>query len=171
MSNGISIGGFCDPQFKAVQDAFEKNFDQFDDLGASAAVTLNGKFVMDIWGGWADTAKTRSWEENTIVCVFSITKIMTSICILKLCEQGLLDLNAPVSKYWSEFGQNGKEKILIKHVLGHTAGIPSWDEQFSREDFLNWEKMIKLLEKQKPWWEPGTWGGIMHLLLVLSWEK
>ncbi|KKK53630.1 hypothetical protein LCGC14_3092850, partial [marine sediment metagenome] len=100
-----------------------------------------------------------------------ITKIMTSICILKLCEQGLLDLNAPVSKYWSEFGQNGKEKILIKHVLGHTAGIPSWDEQFSREDFLNWEKMIKLLEKQKPWWEPGTWGGIMHLLLVLSWEK
>ena len=159
MSNGIEIGGFCDPQFKAVQDVFARNFEQFDELGASLAVTLNGKFMMDIWGGWADAAKTRPWEENTIVCVFSITKIMTSICILMLCEQGLLDLNSPVSKYWPEFGQNGKEKILIKHILGHTAGIPSWDESFSREEFLNWEKMIKLLEKQKPWWEPGAWGG------------
>ena len=159
MSNGIEVKGFCDPQFQAVEDVFAKNFKQFDDFGAAAAVTLNGKFVMDIWAGYADAAKTRPWEENTIVCVFSITKIMTSICILMLCERKLLDLNSPVSKYWPEFGQNGKEKILIKHVLGHTAGIPSWDESFPLEDFLNWEKMIKLLEKQKPWWEPGSWGG------------
>jgi len=76
-----------------------------------------------------------------------------------LSEQGLLDINLPVSKYWPEFGQNGKERILIKHVLGHTAGIPSWDEQFPLKEFLNWEKMIKLLEKQKPWWESGTMGG------------
>ena len=159
MSNGIEIKGFCNPQFKAVQDVFAKNFEQFDELGASLAVTLNGKFVMDIWAGWADAAKTRSWEENTIVCVFSTTKIMASICILMLSEQGLLDINSPVSKYWPEFGQNGKEKILIKHVLGHTAGIPSWDELFPLKEFLNWEKMITLLEKQKPWWEPGTMGG------------
>ena len=159
MSKGIKIKGFCNPQFKVVQDVFAKNFEQFDEFGASLAVTLNGKFVIDIWAGWADAAKTRSWDEDTIVCVFSTTKIMSSICILMLSEQGFLDINDPVSKYWPEFGQNGKEKILIKHVLGHTAGIPSWDEDFPLKDFLNWEKMIKLLEKQKPWWEPGTMGG------------
>ncbi|KKN26231.1 hypothetical protein LCGC14_0876760 [marine sediment metagenome] len=159
MPNSIEIKGFCNPQFKAVQDVFAENFELFDEVGASLAVTLNGKFVMDIWGGYTDATKTRLWEENTIVCVFSITKIMTSICILILVERGLIDLNHPVSKYWPEFGQNGKEKILIKHVLGHTAGIPSWDELFPREEFLNWEKMIKLLVKQKPWWEPGTMGG------------
>ena len=95
----IEIKGFCDPQFKAVQDVFAENFEQFDELGASLAVTLNGKFVMDIWAGWADAAKTRTWEENTIVCVFSTTKIMASICTLMLSEQGLLDINQPVSKY------------------------------------------------------------------------
>ena len=159
MSKGIEIKGFCNPQYKSVQDVFSKNFEQFDECGASLAVTLNGKFVIDIWAGWVDATKTRSWDEDTIVCVFSTTKIMTSICILMLSEQGLLDIDSPVSKYWPEFEQNGKEKILIKHVLGHTAGIPSWDEDFSLKDFLNWEKMIKLLEKQKPWWDPGTKGG------------
>jgi CubicO group peptidase (beta-lactamase class C family) len=159
MSNGIEIKGFCNPQFKAVQDVFAKNFEQFEEIGASLAVSLNGKFVMDIWAGYANAAKTRLWEENTIVCVFSMTKIMTSICILMLSEKDLLDLSSPVSKYWPEFGQNGKEKILIKHILGHTAGIPSWDEQLPQEDLLNWEKMTQLLEKQKPWWEPGTMGG------------
>ena len=109
MSDGIEIKGFCNPQFKAVQDIFAENFKLFDEVGASLAVTLNGKFVMDIWAGYTDAAKTRLWEENTIVCVFSITKIMTSICILMLVERGVLDLNSPVSKYWTEFVQNGKE--------------------------------------------------------------
>ncbi len=159
MSNRIEIKGFCDPQFKSVQDIFVENFELFEEVGASLAVTQNGKFVMDIWAGYTDAAKTRLWEENTIVCVFSTTKIMTSICILMLHEKGLLDINKPVSEYWPEFGQNGKERILIKHVLGHTAGIPSWDDPLPQEELLNWDKMTKLLEKQKPWWEPGTMGG------------
>ncbi|MHA2185963.1 MAG: serine hydrolase domain-containing protein, partial [Promethearchaeota archaeon] len=119
----------------------------------------NGKFVMDLWAGFTNDAKTQQWEENTIVCVMSNTKIVASICALMLHEQGLLDIYSPISKYWPEFGQNGKEKILIKHVLSHTAGIPSWDEMLPKEDILDWDKMIKLLEKQKPWWEPGTMGG------------
>lgn len=159
MVDRIEIKGFCNPQYKAVQDVFARNFDQFGEIGASVAVTLNGKFVVDIWAGFTNDAKTQPWEENTIVCVMSNTKIMASTCILMLHEQGYLDINSPVSKYWPEFGQNGKEKILIKHVLSHTAGIPSWDEMLPREDFLNWNKMTKLLEKQKPWWEPGTMGG------------
>ncbi len=159
MSNGIEIKGFWDPKFAKVKDIFKENFEMFEEVGASLAVTVNGKFMMDIWAGYADAAKTRLWEENTIVCVFSTTKIMTSICILMLHDKGLLDINNPVCNYWPEFGQNGKEKILIKHVLGHTAGIPSWDEMIPNEDILNWDKMIKLLEKQKPWWEPGTLAG------------
>ncbi len=93
------------------------------ELGASLAVTVNGKFVVDIWGGYMDEAETRPWEKDTIVNVYSTTKGMTALCTLMLVDRGLLDLDAPVADYWPEFAQAGKEKILVRYFLSHSAWI------------------------------------------------
>ncbi|MBY8985357.1 MAG: beta-lactamase family protein [Candidatus Lokiarchaeota archaeon] len=159
MTGEIEINGFCESRFDIAKEAFMNNFEQFGEIGASFAVTLNGKTVVDIWAGYTDAAKTSFWERDTIVNVFSTTKIMTSICVLMLADKNLLDLDSPVCKYWPEFGTNGKEKITVRHVLSHTAGVPSCEEAFPQEDLVDWEKMVKLMEKQKTWWEPGTNAG------------
>ncbi|MFX1454678.1 MAG: serine hydrolase domain-containing protein [Promethearchaeota archaeon] len=159
MTRDIDIKGFCESRFDIVREAFINNFKQFEEIGVSFAVTLNGKPTIDLWAGHTDIAKSTSWERDTIITVFSITKIMTSICVLMLADKNLLELDAPVSKYWPEFGTNGKKAITIRQVLSHTAGIPSWEESFPQEDLVDWRKMVKLLERQKPWWEPGTKAG------------
>ncbi|MFW9872520.1 MAG: serine hydrolase domain-containing protein [Candidatus Thorarchaeota archaeon] len=169
MEEEIEIHGFCDEEFAAVKDAFQQNFKNEGEVGASFAVTLNGKFVVDIWGGYADKAKTRPWEKDTIVNVFSTTKVMTIICTLMLVDRGQLDLDAPVAKYWPEFAQNGKEKILVRQIFSHTSGLAGWEEKISIKDLYNWDKVVNLLAAQKPWWEPGTssgYHGVTHGYLL-----
>ena len=159
MKKDIEVHGFCDERFMAVKKAFAKNFEIDGDIGASFAATLNGKFVIDIWGGYADKAKSRPWEENTIVNVYSTTKVMTIICALMLVDRGLLDLDASVAKYWPEFAQNGKEKILVRQIFSHSSGLAGWEEKIRTEDLYDWDKVVNLLAAQKPWWEPGTKSG------------
>jgi CubicO group peptidase (beta-lactamase class C family) len=155
----IEIHGFCDEQFEAVKKAFAQNFDEGSEVGASFAATLNGKFVIDMWAGYSNAAQTEPWEKNTIVNVYSTTKIMTAICTLMCVDQGLIDLDAPVAKYWPEFGQNGKENILVRHLLSHTSGLSGYGKPISTETLYDWEKVINILAGQKPWWEPGTKSG------------
>ena len=155
----VEIQGFCDDQFASVKEAFGKNFKERLEVGASFAATLNGKFIIDIWAGNADAAQTLPWEENTIVNVYSTTKVMTAICALMLVDRGLLDLDAPVAKYWPEFAQNGKERILVRYLFSHSSGLSGWEEKIRIEDFYNWDKAVNLLAAQKPWWEPGTKSG------------
>ncbi|GAG63191.1 unnamed protein product [marine sediment metagenome] len=159
MDEEIVIHGFCDDKFSAVKEAFAKNFEIDGDIGASFAATLNGKFVIDLWGGYADKDKSRPWEENTIVNVYSTTKVMTIICALMLVDRGQLDLDAPVANYWPEFAQNGKEKILVRQIFSHSSGLAGWEEKIKTEDLYNWDKVVNLLAAQKPWWEPGTKSG------------
>jgi CubicO group peptidase (beta-lactamase class C family) len=155
----VEVQGYCDDKFAAVKEAFRKNFEDDLEVGASFAVTVGGKFVVDIWGGYADEAMTKPWEKDTIVNVYSTTKNMASICALMLVDRGLLDVDAPVTRYWPEFGQAGKEKIPVRYLLSHQSGVAGWDEPFPVEGLYDWDRMIKLLEKQKPMWEPGTkWG-------------
>lgn len=159
MNEKTEIHGFCDDRFAAVKEAFLENFKTEGEVGASFAATLNGKFVVDIWGGYADKDKSRPWEKNTIVNVFSTTKVMTIICALMLVDHGQLDLDTPVAKYWPEFAQNGKEKILVRQVFSHTSGLAGWEEKIEMKDFYNWDKAVSLLAAQKPWWDPGTSSG------------
>ncbi|MFX1323603.1 MAG: serine hydrolase domain-containing protein [Promethearchaeota archaeon] len=159
MDENIEIYGFCDEKFVAVKDAFQKNFETEGEVGASFAVALNGKFIVDIWGGYADKAKSRPWEKDTIVNVYSTTKVMTIICALMLVDRGQLDLDAPVANYWPEFAQNGKEKIPVRQIFSHTSGLAGWEEKIDIKDFYNWNKVVSLLAAQKPWWDPGTSSG------------
>ncbi|MHA1235260.1 MAG: serine hydrolase domain-containing protein, partial [Promethearchaeota archaeon] len=152
----MKIDGYCDERFISVKHAFEKNFKLGLEIGSSFAVSLNGKLVVDIWGGYSDSAKTKSWEKDTIVNVFSTTKVMTALCVHLLVDKGVIDVDAPVAKYWPEFAQATKDKILVKHLMSHSAGLPGFDEKIPVEALYNWDRIIELLASQKPWWKPGT---------------
>ncbi len=161
MLNEIEIQGLCEPRFEAVKEAFTKNFEEKMEVGASFAVTINGKYVIDIWGGFKDKEKNLPWEKDTICNVYSTTKVPTVLCTMMCVDRGLLDLDEPVVKYWPEFAQNGKEKILVRHILSHTSGLAGIEEQgkIPSSTIYDWDKVTNLLAAQKPWWEPGTKSG------------
>ena len=153
------IHGFCDEKFAPVREAFEKNFSEKDDLGASCAITVEGEFVVDLWGGFKDEEKTQPWQEDTIVNVYSTTKTMAALTALVLADRGELDFYAPVARYWPEFAQNGKDKVEVRHFMSHSAGLSGMDETMAGEDVCDWDKMVDALARQAPWWEPGTASG------------
>lgn len=159
MSEKIEIHGFCDERFIKVKEAFADNFAQGLEYGASAAMTYKGEFVLDLWAGHADAARTKPWEEDTIVCVHSTTKIMTAMCALMLLDRGELDLDAPVAKYWPEFAQAGKGSVLVKHCLSHSAGLAGFEPPLLDNDLYDWDKVVGILAAQELWWEPGTASG------------
>lgn len=152
------IHGYCADGFEALQAQFAANFDEGLERGASVAVTLHGKPVVDLWAGDAD-GTGRPWVEDTIVNVWSTTKTMSAICVLMLADRGELDLDAPIATYWPEFAVNGKASITAAHVLGHTAGLSGWDPAIEPADLYDWDKAVGVLAAQAPWWEPGTASG------------
>ncbi|WP_225827450.1 serine hydrolase domain-containing protein [Streptomyces naphthomycinicus] len=153
------IHGHCDPGFTAVREAFEENFRARGELGAAVAVTVAGKTVVDLWGGWADAARTRPWERDTVVNVWSTTKGPVALCAHILADRGLLDLDAPVAAYWPEFAAAGKDKVLVRHLLSHRAGLSGLREPHSLEELYDWELTTARLAATAPWWEPGTRSG------------
>ena len=152
----VKIEGTCDPKFNRVKDAFAENFEQRGEIGAAAAVTLDGKSVVDIWGGHADKAKTRPWTRDQLVNVYSTTKGVTAICAHRLADQGKLDFDAPVAKYWPEFAQAGKEKLPVRFLMSHQAGLPAVRKPLDSDSLFNWNTMTAALAEQEPWWVPGT---------------
>ncbi len=153
------IEGFCNPPFEKLVDVLSGTLDNGGDLGASVAITVEGDLVADFWGGWADAARTMPWQQDTIVNVWSTTKTMTSLVALMLVERGLLDVHAPVSRYWPEFAQNGKDGVLVRHLMSHTSGVSGWDQPVVQDDIYDWDKSTSMLAAQAPWWEPGTASG------------
>ncbi|MFD5568570.1 serine hydrolase domain-containing protein [Streptomyces cadmiisoli] len=153
------IHGHCDTRFAAVRTAFEENFRERDELGAAVAVTVDGATVVDLWGGWADPARTRAWERDTPVNVWSTSKGPVALCAHILADRGLLDLDAPVAVYWPEFAAAGKEKVLVRHLLSHRAGLCGLREPHSFADLCDWGKTTSRLAATEPWWEPGTRSG------------
>ncbi|MEZ5266217.1 MAG: serine hydrolase domain-containing protein [Acidimicrobiales bacterium] len=153
------INGTCEERFSGVREGFAANFDEGHDVGASVAVFIDGEPVVDLWGGWADEARTTPWQRDTIVNVWSTTKTMTFVAVLTLVERGLLDLDAPVARYWPAFAANGKEGVLVRHVMAHTAGLSGWEEPMPPEGLYDWDKATSMLAAQAPWWEPGTASG------------
>lgn len=152
----VVIHGICDPAFARVASAFIANFVEHGDVGASVAVTVDGAPVVDLWGGYADAARTRPWARDTIVTVYSATKGPVALCAHICADRGLLDFDAPVWRYWPEFAQNGKEGVLVRHVLTHTAGLPAIKAPLPREAIFDWQRMVTAIEQAPLWFEPGT---------------
>ena len=154
------IQGSYDELFAAVPSALAGFLDD-GDVGASVAVFVDGEPVVDVWGGFTDTDRTIPWQRNTITNVWSVTKTMTALCALVLADRGDLDLAAPVGRYWPEFATAGKERMLVRHVLSHTAGLPDWDGPI--EDLYEWPSATARLAAQAPQWEPGSTAGYHSL--------
>jgi CubicO group peptidase (beta-lactamase class C family) len=153
------LGGTYSARFDPLRELFAAKLGSGEDLGASVAVNIDGEMVVDLWGGWADEARTMPWAEDTIACVYSTTKAMTSLAALVLVDRGELDLDAPVAKYWPEFAARGKAGIKVRHLLSHTSGVSGWDPPITIEDLYDWDTSTARLAAQAPWWEPGTASG------------
>lgn len=143
----------------AVKDAFAKNFEAGLETGASFAVTIDGEYVVDLWGGYSDAAETTPWEQDTITNVYSTVKVMTALCALILVDRGQLDLDSPVADYWPEFAQAGKDKVLVRWLLSHSAGLSGFNEPLPLEALYDWNRIVQILARQEPWWDPGTRSG------------
>ncbi len=155
-----NIQGFYDELFAAVPTTLAGLLDQ-GDSGASAAVYVDGEPVVDVWGGYADADRTIAWQRDTITNVWSVTKTMTALCALILADRGQLDLAAPVHRYWPEFAAAGKDRVLVGHLLAHTAGVPDWDGPI--HDLYDWPAATARLAKLTPQWEPGSAAGYHSL--------
>jgi CubicO group peptidase (beta-lactamase class C family) len=153
------VHGHCDSRFGKVADALAEEIASGEELGASIALDIDGELVVDMWGGYADRAKTVPWAEDTIVNFFSCTKTLTALAALILIDRGLLDPFAPVAKYWPEFGENGKQDVEVRHLMSHTSGVSGWELPFDIEEMYDWEKSTSHLARQAPWWPPGTASG------------
>jgi CubicO group peptidase (beta-lactamase class C family) len=153
------IGGWVEDGFEHVLDAFEANFEQRGEVGAAVSAYVDGRPVVDLWGGVADSTTGRLWESDTIVGVFSSTKGVTAICLNGLIERGVLDPDAPVARYWPEFGQAGKDAITVRQLLSHQAGLPLVDGEFTLDEVLAWQPMVDALARQTPTWKPGSTHG------------
>jgi CubicO group peptidase (beta-lactamase class C family) len=139
-----------------VREAFAENFRRHDELGAAVAIAVDGHLVVDIWCGWMDAARTRAWERDTLVDVFSVGKAMVALCVLLLVDRGEIDLEAPVSRYWPEFATGGKKDITVSMLLSHRAGLPAVRRTLAADAIYDWDLITRALAEEEPWWEPGT---------------
>ncbi|MEZ0364345.1 serine hydrolase domain-containing protein [Mycobacterium sp. pUA109] len=152
----VEIHGSCASGFQRVRDAFEANFAVRDEVGAAVAAFVDGELVVNLWGGWADAAGQRPWREDTLATVLSGTKGITSTCVHQLVERGDLELDAPVARYWPEFGRAGKGDITIAMVLSHRSGAIGPRTPMPWQDVADWDLVCDRLIAAEPWWAPGT---------------
>lgn len=150
------VSGTCAPRFESVRRAFEANFAGGIEVGAAVAVWVDGELVVNLWGGHSDSRRRRPWREDTLASIFSGSKGLTSTCLHLLADRGEIDLDAPVARYWPEFGQAGKERITVAEVLSHRSGVIGPRDRMHWGDVAEWDLVCERLAAAEPWWRPGT---------------
>jgi CubicO group peptidase (beta-lactamase class C family) len=148
------VGGFCDTAFGAVRDAFAANFDR-GEIGAACAVAIDGRVVVDLWGGWTDEDRSRPWRADTLVNAYSVGKPIVALAVLQRVAAGDLQLDEPASKRWPELiaGQRG---ATVRDVLCHRAGVPAIRQPLTNNALWDWNAMCGAVAATEPWWAPGT---------------
>ncbi|MBS3819002.1 beta-lactamase family protein [bacterium] len=150
------IGGEVAPGFEEVKKEFIKNFTKRGELGATCSVYYQGQKVVDLWGGYRDWKSRLPWKRDTLVMVFSSTKGLAAMTLAVAHSYGWIDYDAPVAKYWPEFGQEGKKEITIRQLLSHQAGLCALEAPVYVEEMKNLDGVAEKLSRQKPLWKPGT---------------
>jgi CubicO group peptidase (beta-lactamase class C family) len=153
------VQGHSDSRFDNVRSGLADAIASGEEVGAAIAIDVDGENVVDIWGGHTDSAQIAGWTKDTIINVWSSTKTVTSLAALMLVDRGLVELSAPVAKYWPVFAANGKQDIEIRHILSHTSGVSGWEPPFRTEEMYDWSKSTAALAAQAPWWPPGSASG------------
>jgi CubicO group peptidase (beta-lactamase class C family) len=153
----VTLQGFVHPDFERVRSTFQAGFDRGDEWGASVAVWHDGEVVVDLWGGLADIDRGRPWERDTLATVFSCTKGLVALAFLMQADRGLLDYDEPVTRYWPEFGANGKQRITVRTLLNHRAGLHGLDEPVTLDDIEKRpEYVLDVIARQAPHWTPDS---------------
>lgn len=152
MKPRAEVHGVWSPRFGHVVDVFRDHLEEGLEVGASFSAVLDGAIVLDLWGGSTDAAKTRPWQRDTLVNVWSTTKGVVALLVALLVDEGRLDYDAPVAHYWPEFGACGKEGITLADLLSHRAGMHAFHEPVTASDLLDFDRMVRLLERQPPRW-------------------
>ena len=150
------IHGFVKNGFEPVREAFEENFRSRRELGAAVSVYFKGEKVVDLWGGTRDPSTRDPWREDTMTVVYSATKGLSALALALDHSRGLLDYDAPVSKYWPEFAMNGKEDVTVRQLLAHQAGLFAFDEPVDAATVADLDGLARVMERQRPAWEPGS---------------
>jgi CubicO group peptidase (beta-lactamase class C family) len=153
------IRGICPARFDGVRAAFAANFDQRLELGAGFALALDGEIVIDLTGGWADRAQTRSFDEASLTPVFSTTKAVASLMIARLVGQGRLSYQTRVADLWPAFGAAGKASLTVAQTLSHQAGLCGLEGPMAPEDWFDWDGVCARLAAMTPLWPPTTASG------------
>src|SRR6516225_160346 len=159
MTSMADLLGKCDDRFEGVRAALARNLDSGEELGASLVLDIDGDIVVDLWGGFCDEGRTVPWSEHTITNVWSSTKTVTSLAVLMLVDRGELDVDAPVARYWPEFAAQGKQEVLVRHVMSYSSGVSGLDQPAVVEDLYDWPTVTSRMAAQAPWWPPGTASG------------
>jgi len=161
------MSGYCHEDFSEVEKIFNHNFYKYEEIGSSLCVIVDGEIVLDIWAGHKNKDKTKEWSEDTLSVAFSSTKAALALCAHMLIERGELDLKEKVTKYWPEYGKNGKGETTVEMILNHSAGIPALKTEVKKGGFLDWDYMVQLLENEKPFWDPGKETG--YHMMTTGW--
>jgi len=165
MTHACEVHGLCDPAFEGVRAAFERNFSAHGDVGAAVAIAVDGEIVVDLWGGFADEARSRPWRRETRPCVWSTTKGIAALCFAILRDRGSLSYEDAVAKYWPAFGANGKSGVTIAQLLSHQAGLCGFATPAVLSDYLDQATAAERLAAQSPFWPPGAQSGY-HALSI-----
>jgi CubicO group peptidase (beta-lactamase class C family) len=152
----VGVDGTVAPGFEGVRAAFEENFRRHGEVGASLGVYVDGVEKVDLWGGVADVATGQPWQRDTVSIMYSATKGVVAVLAWLLAQRGQLDFDAPVAAYWPEFAGGGKAALPVRYVFTHQAGLPYLDQQLTREEVLDGRRVVEVLERQEPVWQPGT---------------
>jgi CubicO group peptidase (beta-lactamase class C family) len=159
------IQGFARPGYEAVADEFRANITDGTEVGAACAVVVGGELVVDLWAGQRDPARGLAWEEHTLVNMFSTTKGVSSIAVAHAHSRGLFDYDQPVARYWPEFAESGKDKVTVRQLLSHQAGLCAIDEPMDLALLADPDRVATAIAKQAPAWTPGDMHGYHGLSL------
>ncbi|KKC24315.1 serine hydrolase domain-containing protein [Sphingobium sp. YBL2] len=161
-------------------EAFERNFREHGEVGAAVAIYLDGEPVIDLWSGIADPVSGKPWDRETALTIFSAGKGLAAACLHVLIDRGLLDLDAPIARYWPEFAANGKGEATVALAMSHQLGLPLWQSEVPPGGLLGWELATRMLAQEPLIWEPGTvhgyhgiaigflWGELVHRITGMS---
>tara|TARA_R110002072_G_scaffold172974_3_gene327440 strand:- start:641 stop:1759 length:1119 start_codon:yes stop_codon:yes gene_type:complete len=147
------MSGHVAPGFEPVREAFERNWRDFDELGAAFTVLRGEETLLDLQGGWTDRKKTTEWQDDTLVAVFSTGKAITAVVMAWLVDQGLVDYDAPIADYWPEFAAHGKGRITVGDALSHQTGLPGLTEEMESSEWFDRDAIEARLAAQAPMWD------------------
>ena len=150
-----AVEGFVARGFETVRTAFAENFARRHELGGACCAYVDGRKVVDLWGGVRNEDTRAPWEAETMVLVWSATKGLAAMTLALAHSRGWLDYEAPVCRYWPEFAQQGKEGVTVRQLLAHQAGLFAFDEPVTPELLRDLDRLAIVLARQKPAWPPG----------------